>query len=222
MTSSESAVKTMLRYSLVTVESLHRAIGNGRSIKATEAALAKLQADGMVNAYAFVGNRKIYGLSVKAARIYGLNEKRFSRPPGHQAIFQNLAHFYFCLKTGNTLLTRSEFSQDFPELAAYSGLSRNRYFYDRTDVNQPRLGLICADFGADHRKVAKKARREFMKRKSSDRPDFKTFVMNGLLVIHVVTPFERKAERIRSILANEGFRYAITVIPELDELLGGG
>lgn len=221
MTYRQTILEFMARYPLVTVALLHAAVGGTRSLKATEAALASLQRDGLIASYPFTRNRKLYGLTPKGALMFGLDEKRFAKPPGVQAMAQNLAIAMFCVQEGHKLLTRREFSERFPELNLYSGLSRNRYVRDRTDPSQTRLGLVVPDFGAHYLKVAKKARREIEKRKAKEREDFKTFVLRGMFSIHVVTGFSTKAALIERALEKESVRHFVTVVPDLKDLLEG-
>lgn len=221
MTYSQTILEFLGRHPLVTIAILHAAVGGTRSIKATEAAVAGLQRDGLIRSYPFTRNRKLYGLTPKGARGLGLDEKRFAKPPGLQAIVQNLSILMFCVQGGHKLLTRREYAERFPELAIYSGLSRNRYFRDRTDPTQTRLGLIVPDFGAHYLKVTKKARREIEKRKAKEREDFKTFVLRGMFSIHVVTGFSAKAALIERALERESVRHLVTVVPDLKDLLEG-
>ncbi|MDE2505799.1 MAG: hypothetical protein KGM43_01165 [Planctomycetota bacterium] len=211
-TVKDRALAHLLRYGL----GLLATICPEENRKSVESAIARLIAEGMVCVYPFFGNKKIYAPSPKAARLQGLDPKRFMRPPGPQAISDRLTIAMFCQKKGVELLTRGEFATSFPEQAECSGICHSRYFRD-TSKPQPMLTVIVPDYGSSVRRTARKARREIDKRKKHEA--FRDLIYFNLFQVALVTLFDFKARAIAEALKRDTFPKTITVIPELADLL---
>lgn len=184
--------------------------------KTVESSLTRLVAQGLALRYPFIGNRVLYTPSPKAARLHGLDPKRFMRPPGPQAISDRLTIAIFCQKKGVELLTRREFAALFPEQAECTGICHSRYFRD-TSKPQPMLTVIVPDYGSSVRRTARKARREIDKRKKHEA--FRDLIYFNLFQVALVTLFDFKARAIAEALKRDTFPKTITVIPELADLL---
>jgi len=210
------AVAYFVRHRIGTFDLIHRAASGGKSRKATEAALAELRAEGRIVALPFIGTSKLYVVTPKFAREYGLGEKRFSRPPGAYPITRDLTIAHFCQRHGFTLLTRREFAKVFPELAAIKKFETTRYYLDPSS-DPPILSLIVPDFYSKYQNVVKKARREMSLRKGF--AQFRKFICNGMFQVTLVTAVEQKAELLRYALKDEKDRYVVYVVPEIFKIL---
>lgn len=95
MTAYESTLAVLLRY-LATTRTLHAGALRDYSLKSVEKALAELQRRELVTSHEFDGRTRVYGLTPREAQLHGLNPKRFRKPPGVDAIFENLLMLQFC------------------------------------------------------------------------------------------------------------------------------
>jgi hypothetical protein len=208
----DRALAHLVRYSLGEIETL----SYGQNRKTTESAVARLVRQRLVASYPFVGSRRLYTLTPKAARLHALDPKRFLAPPGPQAIHDRLTIAYFCHATGNQLLTPAEFRAAFPRHAACRGLDHTRYFIDSSGA-QPLLTVIVPDFLSAAGTVARKGRRAVAKRKAH--PPFRAMIYHHLLQVAFVSMFPTKLDALRAELSRDTFPKTFTAIPELATLL---
>lgn len=152
-----------------------------------------------------------YRLTPAGAKLVGAPEEQ-ARPLGPQALPKALGILGFCCEgpTKRQRYLRSEFAEDFPELAE-SLLGRDfqtDYFLD-FDGTHHRLGQVVVDLGGDFRKLISKCRvrlREFM-----DMPHIRDIVADGLFTLAFVVAEPQKARAIRSALDENPLRARVIV-----------
>jgi hypothetical protein len=204
-------------FAFVTVETLHKGVFGDLTVKAAERTIANLRRDDLLVSYPFIGNRKLYGPSRKAARQRGLDERRYSRPPGPQVIVDRFTVLLFAQKTGMRYLTAKEFSEHFPEQAGCSGgLGQSHYFIETTE-KQPKLVLLIPAYGTNLRHICRKARRELANRRQHQA--FRDLIFHDLFRVVIATGLPAHKQRIAAALDAEPFRYGVVAMPELNDLL---
>ena len=206
------------RHGIATIRLTHKAKPDV-TVKAIERAFADLQRDNEIEHCATVGRQFVYAPTPAAARNAGLDDRRFRRLPGIQTLAERLAILTFCVDSRYQLLTKGEFAQLFPEQAACRGLNHARYCVD-WNAGQPVATYLVPDYGADARRVARKALREWHRRKEHQAfRDLIYFRPEPLFRLRIITAFESKAESIRRHLVNSPFRPDIVVVPGLEDFL---
>jgi hypothetical protein len=187
-------------------------------LKAAERALRNLRLDGLVRTHEFAGHRKLYGPTAKLARARGLDERRFRRSPGDEAVGERYLLALYCVRYGHQLLTPGEFRAAFPEAASAGTFAQTRYYVD-LGFEQPRLTLIVPDHasGDDPRRLATRVRRSVELRKKE--AAWRDLIFNKLLAIVVVTATEARARRVTDSLRHVTFPFAVVAMPELTDLV---
>jgi hypothetical protein len=214
----ELVLRTLARYGLLPAEALRRRYFAGKTKKACERLVTRLMAEGLVCSYRLNGNRKYYMLTADGARRIGVSDVAAGKPFAAQGLCQNLAMAAYCLLGTKQFerMTQEEFIARFPALARAAKLgrgSRTRYYLDTTDA-KVRLALMVCDFGADTRRVAKKALDEVNRRIGAS-GEFAAMVHSQLFSVTILTSFQRKAVRIAEVLKSADFHHRVVVVPEL-------
>jgi hypothetical protein len=205
------------RYGIATVALLHAAFPDV-TIKAIERVVSAFLRDNLIRHCATIGRQYVYAPTALVARRAGLDDRRFRRFPGIQALVERLAILSFCVETRYELVTKHEFAQYFPEQAACRGLNHARYCVD-FHVGQPVATYLVPDYGADAQRVARKVLHEWNRRK--EHQAFRDLIYHKpepLFRLLIVTEFESKAASIRRHLAGSPFRPDIVVVPGLEDL----
>jgi hypothetical protein len=213
----QTILDAAFRYHYVTVLLLH--LITGLPVKTVERALANLRRDGLIRSHPVPGGRfYVYSPTANAARLRGLDERRYRRPPGDDLICEHLTLLMYCYQSGHTLLTPQEFAAIFPEQAACPDMSHRRYHIDST-LEQPVLTIIVPDFRATNsvKAIVRRFRREVNRRKKYQ--PWRDLLYHALMSITVVTGTENKARKIREKLASEACAARVVVVPGIEDLV---
>jgi len=206
----QDILQLIARYGLASVSVLHPLLFAGLTEKAVERVITRLVKTGLLRSLPLFGKQCGYTLTPLAAQALGLDSKRFRRPPGTLALIRSYAILLFCAAGGRRFkkMTAAEFRTRFPQLVA-PGICQERYFLDA----EARLSLLVGDFGADWRRLVRKARREVQRRRS--REGWKLLLDRKLFSVTLLVGTEEKARPLRAALAKEDFPAAVIVVPEL-------
>lgn len=203
------------RYGLVTQAVLHPLFFDGLTDKAVERVVTRLLGDDLLRSQPLVGPRCCYTLTEKAARLLGLDEKRYALPAGPASLLKNWGILHFCLggPTRRQRMTPAEFRARFPGLDA-RGMSHDRYIVD----DFARLSLLVCDHGADWRRLTRKVRKEADRRGRLDA--WKPFFASKLVSVTLLSASAAKTARLTKALDREPFPVVVATVPELAHLIG--
>jgi hypothetical protein len=220
MSSRASVLEFALRYTLVDVASTYEAKFEPRGLtsKAAERTFANLRHDDLVRPVRFIGGRVLYSPTFKAARRFGLDERRFKRNPTFPTICEHYTALRYCVASGNELLTPGEWAERCPQLASTGRLGERRYFIDYAR-DPPTPSLILPDYAgvASISKLLKRARRAIADR--SQHEVWRRCIYYKFFQLVIVTALPSKADRIAWALRNETFPRQVVALEGLAELL---
>ncbi|MBY0460896.1 MAG: hypothetical protein K2V38_26550 [Gemmataceae bacterium] len=203
------------RYGLMTPAVLHPLFFAGLTEKAVERVVTRLVGDDLLRSQPLVGPRCCYTLTAKAARLLGLDEKRYTLPAGPISLIKNYGILVHSLggPTRRQRMTAAEFGARFPGLDA-RGMSHDRYFLD----DFSRLSLFVCDHGADWRRLTRKVRKEADRRGRLDA--WKPFFAAKLFSVTLLSASAAKTARLTKALDREPFPVVVATVPELARLIG--
>jgi hypothetical protein len=187
-------------------------------VKTVERALANLRRDGLIRSHPVPGGRfYVYSPTANAARLRGLDERRYRRPPGDDLICEHLTLLMYCYQFGHTLLTPREFAARFPQQAACPDMSHRRYHVAGTREKAV-LTIIVPDFRSTNsvKAIVRRVRHEVNRRKRHQ--PWRDLIFHGLFQIAVVTGSEQKARKIRARLASQTCPHRVVVVPGIEDL----
>ncbi|MFO0849898.1 MAG: hypothetical protein U0871_15285 [Gemmataceae bacterium] len=216
MTERDSAILSLVvRYGLVTPGVLHEPFFGDCTPKAVERVITRLLGDDLLRSQPLFGQQCCYTLTPKAARLLGLDEKRYQLPLGPASVVKNYGILHFCYsgKPPRKRMTVDEFRTRFSGLDA-RGMSHDRYYLD----DFSRLSLFVCDHGADWRRLTRKVRKEADRRK--ELPAWKPFFAGRLFSVTLLASSAHKTARLTRALAAEPFPVIVATVPDLARFLG--
>lgn len=145
-------------------------------------------------------------------------EDRTPRPLSEQSLPAVLAIAWFCVRSGTTRFTHSEFRQRYPELWK-PGLRSSAYYLTQTPQGL-KLGLFLVDRGGTPRRLKGKIRRLITQRAAL--PAFAALIAAKRFHVTVLTGLPAQQQHLRRHLQRRFFHRVeidVALIPELGELL---
>jgi hypothetical protein len=209
----------LARYRLARSDDLFRLVcePHGRTKSSLERVLSLLQRDQEIRSFAFDQRRKVYALSTKGARRFGLDERAFGRAPTRATMRERLSILASFIHLKQTVLTPEEFTALCPEVGSIEGFAKDRYFFDET-AKQPVLGLLLVDHASETvARICYKARAAVEKRK--EHKAWKVLIYPKLFRLAIATPTESKAEEIDEGLRTLTTPHEVVVVPTIAEFL---
>jgi predicted nucleic acid-binding Zn finger protein len=224
MSTKQAILCALARYGGLTCMQLLLAFFPHLTRKAIEKALRELIRDGLVTGSTFRGNEFIYRLTPTGARLMGLDEKRYRRPPRPATVIEQQVMFTFCRcrDVVQDRMTRGEFCDRFSGLAV-ERTSFTRYYIDVTAPEKPRLGLLVPDYGAGLSNLVRKCRRQigvrWGEKDDPTRVEWRRWIAADNFQATVITSTESMGRRLRESLRNSQARVVVVVIPELADMI---
>ena len=216
MTDRDSDILSLVaRYGLVTPPVLLPMFFDGLTPKAVERVITRLLADELLRSQPLYGQQCCYSLTPAAARLLGLDEKRYALPLGPTSVIKNYGILSFCLggESKRQRMTLAEFRARFPTLLA-RGMSHDRYYVD----DFSRLSLFVCDHGSDWRRLTRKVRHEAARRKSL--PGWADLFAARVFSVTLLSASAAKTARLAKALDSEGFPVVVATVPELAQFFG--
>ena len=177
-----------------------------------------------IQAEQLYGKSVYYHLSPTGARLVGAPEE-VSKPLGPQALPKAIGILYFCCMGEEPLFryTRSEFADDFPELAE-SVMKREFYldYYPDFDGQTARLGQFMVDLGGDYQKFVSKCRVRV--REGLRTEGLQELILENLFTIAILVAEPEKKNAILEAFQGAPMKAAVRVevIPELSQVQAKG
>ena len=183
--------------------------------KTVERVISRLLAEGLLRSQPLIAQQCCYTLTSKAARLLGLDEKRYQLPLGPASVIKNYGILSFCYSgtQPRKRMTLDEFRSRFPGLDA-RGMAHDRYFID----GSARLSLLVCDHGADWRRLTRKVRKEADRRQVLT--EWRPFFECKLFSITLLSSSAQKTARLTKALNAEPFPVIVATVPDLARFTG--
>jgi hypothetical protein len=206
------------RYGLATVRLI--CLLTGLQQKNVERILAFLRHDGKIRSFWLDQRTKVYTLTSREAIRRDLDPRRFRRAPTLSTIRERLTILAFCVQQQARLYTPAEFAAKCGEAAAVPGFSDTRYFRDRSDPEQPIVGLIVPGYGHDTRRICRRARGQVEQRKQHK--PWQDIIHTDTLRVWIAVGTEPRAKSVRRRLNGWTALHQVVVVPEIQRFTIGG
>jgi hypothetical protein len=192
----------------------------GHTPSAAKKVLNRLERRGLIRSFRYtLTGAKLWMLTSAGCYLLGVSDK-LARPLKTQALARRLALTAFLHVSGpqmHRVLTATELDSAAPGASSFD--PQATYYLDDADGTR-RIALIVIDYGSlDARRVARKCLIEIRAR--FDHPGFRRLVIARLLQVTVLTSTAEKAQRVRTLLGEEGkFPFRVEFVRELNLVLG--